>query len=42
VRDEFELSIVKAIVEAHGDRIKAYNANIKGAVFELQQTVEKR
>lgn len=29
------LSIVKAIVEAHGGKIKAYNASVKGAIFEL-------
>jgi signal transduction histidine kinase len=30
------LSIVKATVEAHGGKIKAYNSEIKGAIFELQ------
>ena len=34
------LSIVKAIVDAHGGKIKAYNAHVKGAVFELQLPVE--
>jgi signal transduction histidine kinase len=34
------LSIVKAIVEAHGGIIKAYNADIKGAVFELQLPIQ--
>jgi signal transduction histidine kinase len=29
------LSIVKAIVEAHSGRIRAYNAEEKGAIFEL-------
>lgn len=34
------LSIVKAIVEAHGGKIKAYNASVKGAIFELQLPIE--
>lgn len=34
------LSIVKAIVEAHGGKIKAHNAGGKGAVFELQLPIE--
>ena len=34
------LSIVKAIIEAHGGKIKAYNASEKGAIFELQLLIK--